>query len=175
MGKNFVNPAKAAAVKLIKELGLSPPIDLHNLAEYFGARIHYALLPGNFDGWVGELNPDFSKDFTTTRYLILVNSRRLKVRQHYTIAHEIGHIVLKHPEQKSKLLYKHSNITAEDDYKFEREADIFASELLIPTSHLSKLVRLGKPLSIKKLCAFYQVSRQAMEIKLEEIKRLVLK
>lgn len=163
--------AKAAAVKLIKELGLSPPIDLHKVAKALGAEIYYKLMPAGCDGWIVELNPYRAKDFTTVKYIIMVNSSRLIVRQRFTIAHEIGHIVLQHHERKSKLLYKHSKITAEDDYKFEREADIFASELLIPTSHLLKLAKMGNPMDIKKLSAFYQVSKEAMKIKLEKIEK----
>lgn len=165
--------AQTAAVKLIKELRLSPPIDLHKVAKSLGAEIYYKLMPAGFDGWVVELNPDFTKFFTTAEYIIMVNSRRLKVRQRFTIAHEIGHIVLEHPEKKSKLLYKHSKITAEDDYKFEREADLFASELLIPTSHLLTLAKMGNPMDIEKLSAFYQVSREAMKIKLEKIEKII--
>lgn len=164
--------AKEAATKLLKRYGISPPVNLHKLAEYLKVRIHYKILPANLDGWTVELNTALVKE---PRYLMLINSRRLKVRRRFTIAHEIGHIVLGHFEIKSKALCKHRKITEEDNYKYEMEADSFASELLIPTPHLLKLAKEGKNKNINKLCSFYGVSKQAMEIKLEKTERLVKK
>ena len=164
--------AKETAKKLLKRYGISPPVNLHKLAEDLKVRIHYKILPANLDGWTVELNTALVKE---PRYLMLINSRRLKVRQRFTIAHEIGHIVLGHFEIKSKALCKHRKITEEDNYKYEMEADSFASELLIPTPHLLKLAKEGKNKNINKLCSFYGVSKQAMEIKLEKIERIVKK
>lgn len=168
--KQSIEPAKKAAIKLLAKYNFSPPIDLHKLAKALKIRIHYRIFPANCDGWVVALKPNFMN----TKYLILVNSRRLAARQRFTIAHEIGHIVLNHVDKNQYTpLFKHDKIQVEDKFELHRDADIFASELLMPTSHLLKLVKQGKAKDIKKLCAFYQVSKQAMEIKLEEIKKFV--
>lgn len=164
--KEFIEPAKVAAIRLIGKCRVCLPVDLHKLAEELRIKIHYEKLPANCDGWTLELLPDF----TSVNYLILINSNRFAVRQRFTIAHEIGHVVLNHFDRKpNACLFK--NIEVKDNFEFEREADIFASELLIPTPHLLKLVKEGKANDIKRLCSFYGVSKKAMEIKLEEIKR----
>lgn len=168
--KQFIEPAKTDARRVLEEYNVSPPVDLHKLAKEMKIKIHYRSLPANCDGWTVALLPNN----LNVEHLILVNSRKLAVRQRFTIAHEIGHIVLNHCDRKPNApLFKHFQITLKDNFEFERDADIFASELLMPTPHLLKLIKIDKVKDIKRLSDFYQVSKQAMEIKLEEIKRVM--
>lgn len=164
--KQFIEPAKMAARRVLEKYNLSPPVDLYQLAKEMKIGIHYRSLPANCDGWTVSLKSNLAVE-----YIILVNFRSFAVRQRFTIAHEIGHIVLNHCDRSNVFMYKHPKITVNDNFILERDADIFASELLIPTPHLLKLIKSDETQDIKRLSDFFQVSKQAMAIKLEEIKR----
>lgn len=77
-------------------------------------------------------------------------------RRRFTIAHEIGHLLLGHVCSGNQ-----------DDRSYnENEANIFAGELLIPTSLIKK--DYTKHSDLKKLSELYRVSPTAMTIKLME-------
>jgi hypothetical protein len=63
----------------------------------------------------------------------------------FAIAHEIGHFVLRHQDERAKV---------------EPEANAFASELLIPRELLTATA--GRTPSVRGLCSEFGVSRQAM-------------
>lgn len=70
-------------------------------------------------------------------------------RKRFTIAHEIGHIVLGHKE--------HSDNN-------EKEADTFASQLLLPHCILEELVRCGKVVTESYLKEKFGLSNEAAHI-----------
>lgn len=74
------------------------------------------------------------------KYLILYNDNIANPgRRRWTIAHEIGHYVLKHNELTNKTILSRSSLS-NDEYKtFEKEADCFARSLLAPSSILFAL------------------------------------
>jgi len=99
-------------------------------------------------------------------WIIIVNSRQIDSRQRFTIAHEIGHIVLNHsdiyPEYysfitNSKLAYK------------ERQANVFATELLMPVSKFKDLYFNKHITNVPDIAKYFQVSKQAAEIRITEI------
>jgi len=67
--------------------------------------------------------------------VIAVNAKRSAYRQRFSLAHEIGHFVLRHDSSVSffedSCSTRHS-IAFRPDAKKEREVNIFASELLMP-------------------------------------------
>ena len=70
-------------------------------------------------------------------------------RKRFTIAHELGHIVLGHNE------YSEKN---------EKEADTFASQLLLPHCILEQLVKYGKPVTEIYLKEKFGLSNEAAHI-----------
>ena len=96
-----------------------------------------------------------------------VNKNHPETLQRFSIAHEIGHFLSGHA------FYEH--VYSDDENRLydpyfhqEREADLFASELLMPKNFLIKdLNAFG--LDIKKLIEKYQVSEQAMWIRLTSL------
>lgn len=85
--------------------------------------------------------------------MIILNSLRPRVRRAFTLAHEIGHLVLSHRSSGS--------------WVQERLANIYASELLMPTPRLYRqLCCYGA--DVVMLAVLNGVSRQAMEIRLRE-------
>jgi len=84
--------------------------------------------------------------------------------QRYTIAHELGHYLNGH-EHYEKNFDNNEQPYFDHYYQQEREADIFAAELLMPKTFLKNdLDKYG--LDISKLIEKYQVSEQALWIRL---------
>lgn len=79
-------------------------------------------------------------------------------RKRFTIAHEIGHIVLGHEG------YSIIN---------EKEADVFASQLLLPHCILERLIKLGKKIDVEYLNLKFGLSHEAAKISIERVYRKI--
>ena len=88
---------------------------------------------------------------------IMYNSNHSRNRQRFTVAHEIGHLVLGHRFVESE--HKEINDFEIDD-PIEVEANTFASELLMPFDWVRKDLKRG--LSWKELAKLYEVSELAV-------------
>ena len=127
--------ARKAAARLLDEHELTePPIDVETLAGTLGLSVERRAL-GDLDG-----------ELRGTR--IIVNRDRHRVRQRFTIAHEIGHFVL----------HTAHGATAQ----VERQADAFAAALLMPQPLLARAVREMPRLADLK--RHFDVSEPAMAI-----------
>jgi Zn finger protein HypA/HybF involved in hydrogenase expression len=123
--------ARAAAQKLHREHTIpGPPYALEGLAETLGIE----LVIGSFD-----------HDGLLVGDRIELSDSASPMAQQFALAHEIGHRVLAHVGERSKL---------------EPEANAFASELLIPRERLS--AALTATPSVRTLARDFGVSRQAM-------------
>jgi hypothetical protein len=84
-------------------------------------------------------------------------TRSAKLRNRWTIAHEIGHIYMKH---------------SKDGVREEREADLFAAELLMPELVLLELRKqLGRELYVSEVARLFGASKSAAANRLELITR----
>ena len=93
--------------------------------------------------------------------MILLNSNMGHCRKRFTLAHEIGHILLGHmPAQ----LANGSIIEARYGWQ-EAEANCFASELLMPLPALEKF----GVMSIAGICEVFDVSPDAARIKARQL------
>lgn len=107
------------ASSLIKELGLNePPIGIEQVAGHLGLEIVELSTPDWFSGVLLNIDEEFC---------IVVNSTLTPEQKNFTIAHEIGH----HQLHREELCY----LQNEKKMHLQKEADIFAEELLMP-SHL---------------------------------------
>ena len=89
-------------------------------------------------------------------YLVLYNEGAIERRRAWTLAHELGHIMLDHSKG------------AEDE---EREADAFAASLLAPLPAMHYLEQLrGARLDVESVCGNFNLSRRASERRLEEMR-----
>ncbi len=89
--------------------------------------------------------------------LINYNSSSPVVRQRFTVAHELGHILLGH-NSNSRIIDFNSKNTD------EKLANVFASELLVPLPFLKKENLTNE--SLTSLSNKYWVSKQMMQWKL---------
>jgi len=140
------------------------PVDVHNIAQQLGFTIIEADFPENYSGEIfieGKVKS------------IGINKNHTSKRQRFSIAHELGHYLNAHE-------YFDENGTSleEKDFDYhnpihrqEHEANMFASSLLMPKEFLIKdLDTLG--LDIAKLTEKYQVSEQALWVRLTTLKLL---
>lgn len=92
-------------------------------------------------------------------------------RERFTVAHELGHVV-KHMAHSnntsytdsSELLYARNDYTDSKD-QTEKEADVFAGELLVPRQKIDLLLsslQEDEQISTKLLCDIFKVSEGAL-------------
>jgi len=149
------------AQEVLDQAGIkSSPVEVEQIAKHFGIEIK----KGPSNDFSGLLLHKADKAY------IAVNSNEAKVRQRFTIAHEIGHFIL----------HKNSSVFVEyrDNQKGiirtpkELEANAFAAALLMPSASLEKdmavIVKKGmfEESDLKTLCEKYAVSEDAMKIRL---------
>lgn len=106
----------------------------------------------------GAIRYDKQKD----AFEILVNKDDLKVRQRFTIAHELGHFflhkdILKNDEIHIDIMYRMTN-------EQEQEVDYFAGALLMNKTILENL---HKENTIAELAELFNVSVSAMTVRLD--------
>ena len=120
-----IQPAHAAN-ELIESAGVAePPVDVRALAELCGALVLVQKFPDALSGLVVELDAGA---------VIGVNARHPPVRQRFSIAHELGHHLLRHSERFH--IDIDGGAAPDQDYESERTANEFAAELLMPRRFL---------------------------------------
>jgi hypothetical protein len=127
------------------------PVDVEMLVEK-DMGLEIIPVPGLRD-LAGETGTG-TESFTDTR-AIYVDQRimeRVPVRYRFSLAHEVGHIVL-----HGSILDAHRfgsvaewkdfmcRVHLDDHFRMEYQASAFAGHLLVPTGHLARLVRQGIP------------------------------
>ena len=132
---------------------VSAPIPIEKIANLFSlAIIYYPKFPNSVSGTI-------IKD--DDLHAIGVNENHSKVRQRFTIAHELGHYIMGHDENT----YLDDSFDKSTDK--EREANKFAGELLMPFEILKTDIEKNV-YNIPSLAKRYEVSEQAMSIRLLE-------
>jgi hypothetical protein len=104
------------------------------------------------EGFTIKRRPLGDDDGETVGRCITVNSDHPLVRQRFTVAHELGHVVM------------HSSHGTDDES--ERQADVFAGALLIPRDALRREFAATK--DPEALARRFLVSRDAMWIALKD-------
>ncbi|MCC2636922.1 MAG: hypothetical protein K0Q68_641 [Moraxellaceae bacterium] len=165
---------------LVESDALSIPVDVEKVAQYLGAKTHFEPLENEISGML-VIEDDVPH--------IMVNASHHSNRQRFTVAHEVGHLVL-HKDQGTLFVdtkyrvYKRAGaasaaIYASPDsttsYEHEVEANKFAESLLMPKSLVlnyiaSKKVDISDEFDIALLALAFGVSDQAMSIRVGNLK-----
>lgn len=174
-----MNANEKKARSILEDLNISePPVPVEMIAKKMGAKLTFEPFEGKDDisGMLfrdGEIN------------IIGINSSHPNTRQRFSIAHEIGHLVL---HKKKLFIDKVVKIDFRDTTsgmaidKNEIAANAFAAELLIPRDFVQREIRreiskqnnvTGKEALIQKLSNTFDVSTQAMEYRLINLGFLV--
>ena len=154
----FVSQCASAA---LRNAGITaPPISVQVLAAYYA--ITLVPVSGWPDGAHGQWQPTLRE--------IRFRAEDAEVRQRFSICHEIGHIVIGHdPLTFSSSVDPESYDYAEDESKArEREADQFASEVLLPPPWVR--ADWSRGLRWKELAARYGASTQAVGIAVDQMR-----
>jgi putative zinc finger/helix-turn-helix YgiT family protein len=137
------------------------PVNIEAIAEDVGLRI---FRDPNMGSLSGRIMRD-QRGLSLAGYNIFVNSREVPYRQRYTIAHELAHFVL-HSDLIGDGLTEGMNRSPLGDAR-EREAERQAAEMLMPADLVRKA--FAQEHSVFTLAQMFDVSRQAMEIRLSQL------
>lgn len=169
MAPRFSLARKHAADLLKRGHVTRAPVPVEKLAGLLDAEIVLQPFSGEISGIVHR-NKDGSA-------VIGVNSLHTILRQRFTIAHELGHLLLHTDENlhvdKNFPIGLRSEISGKSVNENEIEANQFAAALLMPPDLLAKDIKpfIGKDVlfAIRKLAKKYRVSEQAMSIRLSSL------
>lgn len=150
------------AEKLLVHLRLSePPVDPELIAQKLNVPVFEWSLPDEISGL-----------FVRDRELVCIglNQSHSKVRQRFTIAHELGHFVFSNEEDLFVDFIDSNTEIRSKDQNAERRANYFAAGLLMPRSWLKKDFEQYGSDGLPALSRRYQVSEQAMWFRLLNLK-----
>jgi len=167
---------KAGALLLDPRFQVTP-IDVNGIAETLGIQVSGRPMEDQASGML-VVNGNVSH--------IIYNSNHHPNRQRFTVAHEIGHFVLHHTPSVDRLfvdqkfaVYKRAGASNAPEYlgfdsattpSEEREANQFASALLMPKSRLQKYLEdrqltMLDDYDLTALARTFGVSEQAMTLR----------
>ncbi len=144
-----MEPSHAASVILEKFWDFSLPVDPIKIAQRMNINVYYSDDLGDLLGFYNDETKE-----------IFIQEHESSTRQRFSVAHELGHAVLGHgTRQRAKL--------PPFDPK-ERAANQFAATLLMPSIAVRTMVE-QKNMQFAELCSTFDVSEQAMGIRLMEL------
>jgi hypothetical protein len=162
---------------LADDHALTPPIKVEQIAERYAHVVKQAL-PDDISGVLVPLDPPVRGK----SWAILVHQDQAEVRQRFTIAHELGHLLLHgysspHADKTFRLRDTRSS---DGSVREEIEANRFAAELLMPEKViLAWIEKVGleyapnseedEQQKLKKLAKTFKVSQQALSIRVANL------
>lgn len=160
--------------KLLKDVGISSaPVDLEAIANFLHLQVWFEELEDDVSGF---LSVDSDKS------VAVINANHHFNRQRFTLAHEIGHFCLHVGAEKESLfidrkfaVHHRNHISSLGTVKKEREANLFASILLMPKSLISDEIKSSKfdffdDSETYMLAKKFGVSEQALGFRLARLK-----
>ncbi|MGD6943439.1 ImmA/IrrE family metallo-endopeptidase [Cytobacillus gottheilii] len=126
-------PEEKIALRFAMRHNLVPPVNVMSLLEKY-ADIEEDSLPNDVDGICLEREG--------TKPLVIVDRFKPVKRKRFTLAHELGHIII--PWHSGTMIcHTNKEVSIYENYlyaMFEQQANRFASEILIPTSWLKNMI-----------------------------------
>lgn len=126
--------------------------------KYLNLNIYFRKMPENINAVT------LPASAANSNFITIINRHHNLGRLRFTIAHEIGHVALGHFSQR-KLI---PSIKKTKNNILDREANIFASEFLMPADIVTKMVAKDGA-NVEKLRKFFKVSKQTIRIRLSEL------
>lgn len=158
--------AREAARGVLKEHDVaSAPVPVERIARQLGVRVQYAPLDNDLSGMA---------HIREGVVIVGVNSLHAPNRQRFTLAHELGHVVLHRKILEDNVHVDRVLLRDRDSsaglYREEIEANAFASELLMPAEFLDTMlggrqVILDDDEEISTLAKKFRVSESAMRFR----------
>ena len=146
------------------------PVPVERIAKAQGARIFHQSLEDDMSGFLYRDND---------QSVIGVNTHHAPVRQNFTTAHELGHLLLHDQEQfhidHAFRVRLRDDVSSQGTDDAEREANLFAASLLMPRRFLEQdlegedYVNLLDDDFLSDLARKYGVSTQALVNRLKNV------
>lgn len=158
------NKASETAKQVLDEYDITEPvINVFEIAQRKGFAVKFFVPEGKLAEVSGFCEPG-----TKTIY---VNSEDPSTRQLFTVAHELGHALLKHKEDEYGVLWRLA--TPIDKTPLEQEANWFAANLLVPENFLFEAFKKfpGSENDLEFLAKFFGVSKDVIKFRLLWMKR----
>lgn len=158
----------------------APPVLVEELAQALGIRVQKKPADDTLSGFL-------IRDLKNHRAVIGVNSSHSENRRRFTVAHELGHFLLHETgriyvddvNNIFRVQHRDENSSKGENFE-EKEANLFAAELLMPKKFLEKdlasltTLNLLDEEELKKLADSYKVSTQALTFRLAYLGYIVL-
>lgn len=125
------------AQRVVEKYNLTPPINVLELVRRY-ATVEFVDIPFEVDGVTQDLK------MLRKKPKVFLNRSRSSTRQRFTLAHELGHILI--PWHIGTIVdvtdtNPTKQVLADDYWILEEEANRFASELLMPTPWVRRLIK----------------------------------
>lgn len=163
------NDPQVSAREVLVKLGIKTmPVPVEKIAKALGAVVRFSPLDEELSGMV------YIKDGVP---VIGVNSLHHPNRQRFTIAHEIGHLVMHrdmisehvHVDKQFRVLMRDSKSSTGTE-EIEVQANQFAAELLIPSSMFDPTKIIASDIDddapLDELAKKFRVSKQMLEYRI---------
>lgn len=149
-----------------------PPVPINEIAALLGATVVTVAAESGLSGFLLR-RPEGP--------LVGINTNEGPARRVFTLAHELGHLLL-HAEvqhvDKTATVFNRGPASSQGLDEREIEANYFAAELLMPRKFISQdltwHIDIGRADELRALAKRYEVSSQAMVIRLTNLGYLTL-
>ena len=154
------------ATRLLAEHGVTEaPVDVESLAKALGILVGYERLDNDVSGLL-LVEDGVAK--------VAVNESHHRNRRRFTLAHEIGHVLL-HAEGDRVFVdrrFFRNRWSSKGELREEIEANAFAAALLMPRSLIRQHLEADSGITdvdVFRLATKFQVSEQAMTLRLVKL------
>lgn len=151
---------------LLEDVQEEVPVSVIKLASKLGIRVFRTNLPADISGFI--------KQDIDGSIVIRVNKNHYPTRRRFTIAHEIAHFIL-HKDSIGEgivdrtvsdgCMYRSDTVSGIE----EAQANHMAAEILMPKYKIVNLIKNEEIRTIKGLAEKFNVSEQAMKIRLKKL------
>ncbi|MCG8371359.1 MAG: ImmA/IrrE family metallo-endopeptidase [Proteobacteria bacterium] len=155
-----------SATKLLREYGeFSPPVDVESLARSLGMSVSFEELDNDVSGLM------LIEDGVVK---VAINEAHHRHRQRFTLAHEIGHMLL-HAEGDRVFVdrrFFRNAWASSGELREEIEANAFAAALLMPEALVREHLDAERGITdidVFRLATQFAVSEQAMTLRLVKL------
>lgn len=151
-----------AAWQCLLDAGITElPVSVTKIAQHFDVNI----VKNSMHNWLKPSQSGISFQAEDGAWVIVYDDTATTGRKRFTIAHELGHILLGHPLREGE---QHTRVFNKDRPEVEKEADMFAARILSPACVLWAL-DLHTPEEIAERC---QISLTAAQVRADRMKIL---
>ena len=157
--------------KLVNTYSNTIPIPIVRIASDMGIRVMTSSLPNQISGFIRKQKDTNNTDKVT----IVVNENHSSTRKRFTIAHELAHFILHYDkigdgivdrEAENGIMFRSNTISNRDEYA----ANNLAAEILMPINQLNQVFKEYPNIDATELARKFNVSEQAMRIRLQQIR-----